>query len=138
LKHDKFAAPVTVKVSPMSFTHSVPPLALTERKSGAAPCIVLNAVTEHFVAGHIKQDAGLPVTRVRYALFLTCEMVGDERIRKVRAMLIRQDVLENFPYADAMPQLENHWHDVRVKTLRRAAELYKKEPDNFLTLEVCV
>jgi hypothetical protein len=99
---------------------------------------VLNAVTEHFVAGHIKQDAGLPVTKLRYALFLTCEMVGDERIRKVRAMLVRQDVLENFPYADTMPQLENHWHDVRVKTLRRAAELYKKEPDNFLTLEVCV
>lgn len=99
---------------------------------------VLNAVAEFFVDGQVKQDAGLPVTKIRYALFLTCELVGDERIRKVRAMLVRQDVLENFPYPDTMPMLENSWHDVRVATLRRAAELFKKEPDNFLTLEICM
>jgi hypothetical protein len=99
---------------------------------------VLNAVAEFFADGQVRQDAGLPVTKVKYALFLTCELVGDERIRKVRAMLVRQELLENFPYADSMPKLENPWHDVRVVTLRKAAELYKKEPDNFLTLEVCV
>lgn len=99
---------------------------------------VLNAVAEFFVDGQVKQDAGLPVTKIRYALFLTCELVGDERIRKVRAMLVRQDVLENFPYADSMPQLENPWHDVRIATLRKAADLFKKEPDNFLTLEICM
>jgi hypothetical protein len=99
---------------------------------------VLNAVAEHFVAGHIRQDTGQPVTTVRYALFLTCELVGDERIRKVRAMLVRQDLLTDFPYLDTMPRLENPWHADRIKTLRYAAELYKKEPDNFLTLEVCV
>lgn len=99
---------------------------------------VLNAVAEHFVTGHIKQDAGQPVTPVRYALFLTCELVGDERIRKVRAMLVREELLADFPYADAMPKLEREWHSDRIVTLRHAAELYKKEPDNFLTLEVCV
>jgi hypothetical protein len=99
---------------------------------------VLNAVAEHFVAGNIRQDAGQPVTVVKYALFLTCELVGEERIRKVRAMLIRRELLENFPYDDAMPGLENPWHADRIKTLRAAAALFKKEPDNFLTLEVCV
>ena len=99
---------------------------------------VLNAVAEHFVAGNIRQDAGQPVTVVRYALFLTCELVGEERIRKIRAMLVRADLLENFPYPDALPKLENPWHADRVKTLRAAAALYKKEPDHFLTLEVCV
>ena len=99
---------------------------------------VLNAVAEHFVEGHIKRDAGLPVTCVKYALFLTCELVGDERIRKVRAMLIRQDLLADFPYNDTLPNLENPWHVDRVKTLRAAAALYKKEPDNFLIVEVCV
>lgn len=99
---------------------------------------VLNAVAEHFVAGHIKQDTGQPVTTVKYALFLTCELVGEERIRKVRAMLIRADVLSEFPYQDSMPKLENPWHEDRIKTLRQAADLYKKEPDNFLLLEVCV
>ena len=81
---------------------------------------------------------GCQVGRLRYALFLTCEVVGDERIRKVRAMLVRRDVLENFPYTDTMPLLENPWHEDRVKTLRAAAALYKTEPDNFLMLEVCV
>lgn len=99
---------------------------------------VLNAVAEFFVPGQIRLDAGLPVTRVRYALFLTCELVGDERIRKVRAMLVKEEHLTNYPYPDSMPKLENHWHDVRVQTLRQAAALYKAEPDNFLTLEVCV
>ncbi len=99
---------------------------------------VLNAVAEHFVAGNIRQDAGVPVTVVRYALFLTCEHVGDERIRKIRAMLVRADVLENFPYPADLPKLENPWHADRIKTLRAAADLYRKEPDNFLTLEVCV
>jgi hypothetical protein len=99
---------------------------------------VLNAVAEHFVTGNIRQDAGQPATVVKYALFLTCELVGEERIRKVRAMLIRRELLEKFPYEDSMPQLENPWHTDRIKTLRAAAALFKKEPDNFLTLEVCV
>ena len=99
---------------------------------------VLNAVAEHFVTGQIRQDVGEKVTVVRYSLFLTCELMGEERIRKVRAMLIRTDLLANFPYAETMPKLENAWHDDRIRTLRKAAELYKKEPDNFLTLEACV
>ena len=99
---------------------------------------VLNAVAEQFVAGQIKLDAGQKVTAVKYALFLTCEVVGDERIRKIRAMLFRRDLLENFPYLDTLPQLENPWHEDRIKTLRRAAALLQTEPDLFLTLEVCV
>jgi hypothetical protein len=99
---------------------------------------VLNAVAEHFVDGQVRRDAGLPVTVVKYVVFLTCEVVGDERIRKVRAMVIKQEHLTGFPYPDAMPTLENPWHADRVKTLRKAAEAYTKEPDLFLTLEVCV
>jgi hypothetical protein len=37
-----------------------------------------------------------------------------------------------------MPQLENPWHDVRVLTLRKLAKAYQADPDNFLTLELCV
>ncbi len=99
---------------------------------------VLNAVAEHFVAGQIRQDAGEKVTVVRYALFLTAELVGEERIRKVRAMLVKEELLRNFPYPDSMPKLENAWHEDRIRTLRKAAQLYAKEPDYFLTLEVCV
>ena len=99
---------------------------------------VLNAVAEHFIDGQVRRDAGLPVTVVKYVVFLTCEVVGEERIRKVRAMVIKQEHLMSFPYPDAMPALENPWHVDRVKTLRKAADVYAKEPDLFLTLEVCV
>ena len=98
----------------------------------------LNEVAERFAEGQVKQDAGLPVTKVKYALFLTCELVGEERIRKIRAMLIRESLLRDFPYLATMPKLENPWHEDRVKTLRQASALYAKEPDQFLTLEVCV
>jgi hypothetical protein len=37
-----------------------------------------------------------------------------------------------------MPKLEQQWHNVRIETLRRAAELYKKEPNNFLAVELYV
>jgi hypothetical protein len=99
---------------------------------------VLNAVAEQFAPGQIRLDAGLPVTKVRYALFLTCELVGDERIRKVRAMLVKEELLREFPYPDTLPVLENPWHEDRIRTLRAAAAQYAREPDQFLTLEVCV
>ena len=99
---------------------------------------VLNAVAERFSSGLMRYDAGQPLKPVTYLLFLTCEVVGDDRIRKVRAMLLRKDLLENFPYGDEMPKLEQEWHADRIVTLRRAAELFGKEPDNFLPLEIYV
>lgn len=98
----------------------------------------LNEVAERFAQGQVRQDAGLPVTKIRYALFLTCELVGEERIRKIRAMLIREELLRDFPYMTTMPKLENPWHEDRIKTLRQAVALYAKEPDHFLVLEICV
>ena len=99
---------------------------------------VLNAVAEHFCQGLVRQDAGQPVTAVKYALCLTCEIVGDERIRKVRAMLVKLDHLRDFPYPDTLPELENPWHETRVQTLRKMAETYRKHPEQFLTVELCL
>ncbi|HEY7312233.1 MAG TPA: hypothetical protein VH643_22910 [Gemmataceae bacterium] len=99
---------------------------------------VLNAVAERFSGGLMRYDAGQSLRPVTYLLFLTCEVVGEDRIRKVRAMMLRKDLLENFPYGEDMPMLEQNWHGDRIVTLRRAAELYKKEPDNFLAIEIYV
>jgi hypothetical protein len=99
---------------------------------------VLNAVAERFSGGLMRYDAGQPMTPVAYLLFLTCEVVGEDRIRKVRAMLLRKDLMENFPYGETMPKLEQEWHRDRILTLRRAVDLYRKEPDNFLPIEVYV
>jgi hypothetical protein len=99
---------------------------------------VLNSVAERFSSGLMRYDAGQPLKPVTYMLFLTCEVLGEDRIRKVRAMMLRKDWLENFPYPESMPKLEKEWHRDRIVTLRRAAELYRKEPDNFMALEIYV
>jgi hypothetical protein len=99
---------------------------------------VLNAVAERFSGDVMRYDAGQSLRPVIYLLFLTCEVLGDDRIRKVRAMLLRRDLLEEFPYRDSIPNLEKEWHRDRITTLRRAAELYKTEPDNFMPIEIYV
>jgi len=99
---------------------------------------VLNSVAERFSSGLVRFDAGQPLKPVTYLLFLTCEVLGQDRIRKVRAMMIRKDMLEDFPFREAMPKLERDWHSDRVDTLRQAAAVYKKEPDQFLPIEIYV
>ena len=65
---------------------------------------VLNAVAEQFSHGRSRRDAGETMHTVTYAVCLTCEIVGEERIRKVRTMLARREILEDFPYLDKLPQ----------------------------------
>ncbi len=99
---------------------------------------VLNAVAERFSTGLVNYDAGQPLKPVTYLIFLTCEVVGEDRLRKVRAMMMRKELLLDFPYLDSMPQFEQQWHRDRVLTLRRAVEIYQREPDNFLPIEIYV
>ena len=99
---------------------------------------VLNPVAERFVSGVVREDAGEPVKKLTYALCLTCEATGDERIRKVRAMMIRRELLVNFPYADKLPDLENPWHVDRITTLRKLSQVFHSNPEQFLNIEVCV
>jgi hypothetical protein len=99
---------------------------------------VLNAVAERFSDGQVRYDAGQPLKPVAYLIFLTCEVVGDDRIRKVRAMMLRKELLLDFPYKDSLPKLEQPWHGDRIVTLRRACEVYQKEPDLFLPIEIYV
>ncbi|MFO0811368.1 MAG: hypothetical protein U0746_22290 [Gemmataceae bacterium] len=99
---------------------------------------VLNPVAEKFAVGVVKEDIGKPVQKATYAIGLTCEVVGESRIRKVRAMMIRRELLLDFPYMESMPTLENPWHADRIVTLRKMSAVYKTNPEQFLTIEVCV
>jgi hypothetical protein len=99
---------------------------------------VLNAVSEHFAAGVIRREAGLPVQCLTYLLFLTCEQEGEDRIRKVRALMVQEEMLIKFPFQNLGPMLEDDRHRDRVMTLRKGAETYPSEPDLFIRVEVCV
>jgi hypothetical protein len=99
---------------------------------------VLSAFCDRFSAGIIRYDAGLPVQAIAYRLFLTCEKVGDNRFHKIRALLMREEVLRNFPWFDSMPKLEDPNHADRIVTLRCAARLFATEPHHFMRVELYI
>lgn len=97
---------------------------------------VLNEIAEKFSVGEIRRDLGLPVTRGKYLICLTCECAGEMRTRKVRAMVIQKKHLENLPATQ--PKLEHTSHITRWETLRVLAEQYKKSPWQFIELDLSV
>lgn len=138
---DVFLNPVAVakvRAASLKTTPESPLLPIAREDRWFLLNFILNAVAERFSAGLVRYDAGEPLRPVTYLLFLTCEVVGEDRLRKVRAMMVRKDLLEDFPYHDTMPKLEQAWQGDRIGTLRRAALVYRQEPDNFLPLEVYV
>jgi hypothetical protein len=99
---------------------------------------VLSSFADRFSNGVIRFDAGPQVQAVVYRLFLTCEKVGDDRIHKVRALLIQEELLRDFPFMDGMPQLEDPSHADRIVTLRSAVKLFSTQPYHFMRVEIYV
>ncbi|MDB5387822.1 MAG: hypothetical protein JWM11_3468 [Planctomycetaceae bacterium] len=97
---------------------------------------VLNEIAEKFALGEIRRDLGLPVSRGKYLICLTCECAGEMRTRKVRAMVIQKQHLENLPAQ--VPTLEHPSHITRWETLQVLAAEYKKNPWQFLEIELSV
>jgi hypothetical protein len=97
---------------------------------------LLNNLLEKFSVGTAREACGLPVTRTRFSLFLTCEKVGADRLHKIRAMLVRQELLEAFPYTDSLPALEKDYHQDRIVTLRCAARAFREKPYLFLHFDI--
>ena len=97
---------------------------------------VLNEIAEKFSIGEIRRDLGLPVTRGKYLICLTCECAGEMRTRKVRAMVIQKKHLENLPATQ--PKLEHASHVTRWETLKILAEQYKKNPWQFIEMDLSV
>jgi len=96
---------------------------------------VLNEISERFASGHMKRDLGMPVSAQEYLVCLTCEVSGELRQRKVRAMMIQKAVLQNLP--EQVEVYEPH-HRTRVNTLHQLAAQYAKNPHRFIEMEVCM
>lgn len=97
---------------------------------------VLNEIAEKYSAGQIAAEAGKPVTRVLFLMCLTCEAEGAVRTRKIRAMVVRKDLLLNLP--EKMPKLESPAHETRWSTLKAMAAAYEHHPDQFQEIEILV
>ncbi len=97
---------------------------------------VLNDLSEQFALGVMKRDMGLPGTSAIYLIALTCELSGEMRTRKIRAMVIKKSLLTNLPAE--MPKLESPNHSKRWETLQQLALEYSREPKRFMEIELCV
>lgn len=97
---------------------------------------VLNEVSEKFAAGLIRRDLGQPVVTGRYLVALTFECAGEMKTRKVRAMVIRKDVLLGLP--EETPKFTSPHHMTRWKTLHIMKAAYQKTPWQFIEMELCL
>ena len=99
---------------------------------------VLNQIAEMFSKGFLKEDLGSTPSKGRYLFCLTYEREGGIRAQKLRIMLIQKDKLLHFPDQGDF-ELENPtYHKVRVTTLRKLKELYQKEKEHFMEVEVAL
>lgn len=96
---------------------------------------VLNEVSEKFALGQIKRDLKQPTCSAAYLICLTFEVDGAVRTRKVRAMVIRKDLLLHLP--DEIT-VDHPWHKIRVATLRKMAERWQAHPEHFLEMDIAV
>jgi hypothetical protein len=97
---------------------------------------VLNEISERFAAGLLRRDAGLSVASENYLICLTCERAGDIRTQKIRAMMVRRELLEGLPAEE--PTYESPNHANRWRTLQVMAERWRDDPDQFLAVEICL
>lgn len=97
---------------------------------------VLNELSETFAAGLFKREAGQGHESIRYLICLTNECDGEIKTRKIRAMVIRKDLLKKL--AEEPPQFESPNHSIRWKTLQAMKTMYGTEPSYFIEAEIIV
>lgn len=105
---------------------------------------ILNELSEQFASGHIAKDLGVPVREGTYVLALTREANGGIRAQKIRALIIRKELLGRFliaETADGQPapiRAKKPEHETRIRTLRLMAAEYTKNPDRFRELQLVI
>ena len=97
---------------------------------------VLNEMSEQFAQGFLKRDMKLPVQSANYLICLTYENDGALMTRKIRAMIIRKELLLNLP--SEPPKYERPHHSTRFRTLQQLAAAYAVDTSNFLDVEICI
>lgn len=87
---------------------------------------ILNELSQSFAAGALAKSMGLPVHSQWYVFGITCEWDDEVKNRKIRVMIIAEDLLESL---DRLPPLEyqHPWHRVRHATLLTMLGLYRED-----------
>ncbi len=81
---------------------------------------LVNEVSSIVAAGHIAADMGLPVRTMTYVMTLVVEQTTEGTSRKIRALLIRKDVLKSL-VTTPEPTFEHKSYLIRWRTLLQMA-----------------
>jgi hypothetical protein len=95
---------------------------------------VLNELSETFAEGLFRRESGKSCDATTYVICLTNECDGEIRTRKIRAMVIRKDLLLNLPAA--APQFESPTHSIRWTTIQQMQKAWKSDPTDFIEVEI--
>jgi hypothetical protein len=102
---------------------------------------ILNEVTNRVEVmlreGSFAALAGLPVRFVTLVIGLSCEKGADVRIRKTRALVVEESLLQDIGKLDEVHFDKPH-HCARRETLRHMAKLFAREPNQFARLHVAL
>jgi hypothetical protein len=84
---------------------------------------ILNEISELLPTGPIAKSLGLPVRSAWYLFGVTCESDDDVKMRKIRVMIIAEELLRKI---DQFPMLkfQHPWHRVRYQTLLKMRQLH--------------
>ncbi len=98
---------------------------------------ILNEIAEQFATGTLARDMGVPVESRRFVICLTNEVAGPVKTRKVRAMVVQEDLLKSGAF-DSGLALEAESHVTRIDTLKKMRERFASDPDLFLRVELSI
>eukprot|EP00051_Salpingoeca_urceolata_P017003 m.229248 g.229248 ORF g.229248 m.229248 type:complete len:401 (+) comp18837_c0_seq6:44-1246(+) len=98
---------------------------------------VMNQMSTGFAEGFFAADQKLPVHRAWYRLGITYRK-DVVKMRKLRVMIVSEDLLERIPSMTSPPEYENPSYSIRWHTLQEMARLYhadknKPEYDQLLS-----
>ena len=100
----------------------------------------LNEVSQRFAEGFLRLDIEQSGNSDIYVMCLTFEVADAKKMKtkKIRSMLIKKSILENFPEGEL--QVERPTHNTRITTLRQLARDYQdeKKKHRFIDVELCV
>ncbi|QGJ72232.1 PH domain-containing protein [Planctomycetales bacterium 10988] len=103
---------------------------------------VLNEIAEKFSIFEIgrdqqiahSSDADLKKSAGVYLFCITSEAEGGVRTRKIRAMLIRKELLLTLP--ESAPSFERPQHATRWQTLKTMQKTYQSDPSHFMEITI--
>ncbi len=120
--------------------HGGPILALPDDDYWVYLNAVLNVISEQFADGFVRQESKMQTAELEYLLFLTSEYSPASRQRKIRAMLIREDLLMNIEEVQ-LPRFRNAYHQARWESLREVRAEWvesKGQTPRIREIAICV